>query len=55
MMGCIVLSVQRFLFRRARGYFAAEDLHAHIVQQAQEDLDQALGPELEGIAVTMST
>ena len=28
------------------------DLHAHIVQRAQEDLDQALGPELEGIAVT---
>jgi nucleotide-binding universal stress UspA family protein len=30
----------------------ARDLHAHIVQRAQEDLDQALGPELEGIAVT---
>ena len=28
------------------------DLHAHIVQRAQEDLDQALHPELEGIAVT---
>ena len=30
----------------------ARDLHAHIVQRAQEDLDQALQPELEGIAVT---
>src|ERR1700678_512296 len=30
----------------------ARDLHAHIVQQAQEDLDQALQPELNGIAVT---
>jgi nucleotide-binding universal stress UspA family protein len=30
----------------------ARDLHAHIVQRAQEDLDQALHPELEGIAVT---
>ncbi len=30
----------------------ARDLHAHIVQRAQEDLDQALGPELDGIAVT---
>jgi nucleotide-binding universal stress UspA family protein len=30
----------------------ARDLHAHIVQQAQEDLDQALRPELDGIAVT---
>jgi len=30
----------------------ARDLHAHIVQRAQEDLDRALGPELEGIAVT---
>jgi nucleotide-binding universal stress UspA family protein len=29
----------------------ARDLHAHIVQRAQEDLDQALHPELEGIAV----
>jgi nucleotide-binding universal stress UspA family protein len=28
------------------------DLHAHIVQRAQEDLDQALRPELDGIAVT---
>src|SRR5271170_1368678 len=30
----------------------ARDLHAHIVQRAQEDLDQALEPELDGIAVT---
>jgi nucleotide-binding universal stress UspA family protein len=30
----------------------ARDLHAHIVQRAQNDLDQALGPELDGIAVT---
>ena len=30
----------------------ARDLHAHIVQQAQKELDQALGPELDGIAVT---
>jgi nucleotide-binding universal stress UspA family protein len=30
----------------------ARDLHAHIVQRAQEDLDQALHPEFEGIAVT---
>jgi nucleotide-binding universal stress UspA family protein len=28
------------------------DLHAHIVQRAQKDLDQALRPELDGIAVT---
>src|ERR1700683_1604044 len=30
----------------------ARDLHAHVVQRAQKDLDQALGPELDGIAVT---
>ncbi|MGP0073890.1 MAG: universal stress protein [Bryobacteraceae bacterium] len=30
----------------------ARDLHAHIVQQAQKDLDQALRPELDGIVVT---
>jgi nucleotide-binding universal stress UspA family protein len=30
----------------------AKDLHAHIVQRAQQDLDQALVPEFEGIAVT---
>jgi nucleotide-binding universal stress UspA family protein len=30
----------------------ARDLHAQIVQQAQEDLNQALRPELDGIAVT---
>ena len=30
----------------------ARDLHARIVQQAQEDLDQTLGPELDGISVT---
>lgn len=30
----------------------ARDLHAHIVQRAQEDLDQPLHPELDGIAVT---
>jgi nucleotide-binding universal stress UspA family protein len=30
----------------------ARDLHAHIVQRAQRDLDQALLPELDGIAVT---
>ena len=29
----------------------ARDLHAHIVQRVQKDLDQALRPELEGIAV----
>ena len=31
---------------------AARDLHATIVQQAQNHLDQALWPELDGIAVT---
>jgi len=30
----------------------ARDLHAHIVQKAQKDLDEALRPELDGIAVT---
>jgi nucleotide-binding universal stress UspA family protein len=30
----------------------ARDLHARIVRQAQADLDQALRPELDGIAVT---
>ena len=30
----------------------AKDLHAHIVQRAQQDLDQALLPEFDGIAVT---
>jgi nucleotide-binding universal stress UspA family protein len=30
----------------------ARDLHAQIVQRAQKDLDQALVPELDGIAVT---
>jgi nucleotide-binding universal stress UspA family protein len=30
----------------------ARDLHAHVVQRAQNDLDQALRPELDGIAVT---
>jgi nucleotide-binding universal stress UspA family protein len=30
----------------------ARDLHAHIVQRAQKDLDEALRPELDGIAVT---
>src|SRR5271156_6815146 len=30
----------------------ARDLHAHIVQQAQKDLDQALNSELDGIVVT---
>jgi nucleotide-binding universal stress UspA family protein len=30
----------------------ARDLHAHIVQRAHKDLDQALGPELDGVAVT---
>jgi nucleotide-binding universal stress UspA family protein len=30
----------------------ARDLHAHIVQRAQKDLDQAMGPELDGLAVT---
>ena len=30
----------------------ARDLHAHIVQRAHKDLDQALHPELDGIAVT---
>ena len=30
----------------------ARDLHAHVVQRAQNDLDQALRAELDGIAVT---
>ena len=30
----------------------ARDLHAHIVQRAQEDLAQVLRPEFDGIAVT---
>ena len=30
----------------------AQDLHTHIVQRAQKDLDQVLGPEFDGIAVT---
>ena len=30
----------------------ARDLQAHIVQRAEQDLDQALRPELDGIAVT---
>jgi nucleotide-binding universal stress UspA family protein len=30
----------------------ARDLHAHIVQWAQKDLEQAMRPELDGIAVT---
>jgi nucleotide-binding universal stress UspA family protein len=30
----------------------ARDLHAHTIQRAQEDLDQALQPALDGIAVT---
>ena len=30
----------------------ARDLHAHIIQRAQKDLDQALRAELDGIAVT---
>jgi nucleotide-binding universal stress UspA family protein len=30
----------------------ARDLHAHIVERAQKDLDQPLRPELDGIAVT---
>lgn len=30
----------------------ARDLHAHVVQQAQENLDRSLGPELDGISVT---
>src|ERR1035438_3854848 len=30
----------------------ARDLHAHIVQRAEQDLDRALGPDLDGIAVT---
>jgi nucleotide-binding universal stress UspA family protein len=30
----------------------ARDLHAHIVQQAKEDLDRALLPEFDGIPVT---
>ncbi len=30
----------------------ARDLHAHVVQLAQKNLDQALRPELDGIAVT---
>src|SRR5579872_164582 len=36
-----------------RGHeITARDLHAHIVQRAEHDLDQALRPELDGIAVT---
>jgi nucleotide-binding universal stress UspA family protein len=30
----------------------ARDLHAHIVQRAQKDLDRALQPDLDGVAVT---
>jgi len=30
----------------------ARDLHAHIVQRAQKDLDQTVRPELDGIVVT---
>ena len=30
----------------------ASDLHKHIVQQAQKDLDQVVGPEFDGIPVT---
>ncbi len=30
----------------------ARDLHAHIVQQSQKELDETLRPELEGISVT---
>jgi len=30
----------------------ARDLHARIVQRAEQDLDRALGPDLDGIAVT---
>jgi nucleotide-binding universal stress UspA family protein len=30
----------------------ARDLHAHIVQRAEQDLDRALRPELDGIGVT---
>jgi nucleotide-binding universal stress UspA family protein len=30
----------------------AQDCTRHIVQQAQKDLDQTLGPELDGISVT---
>jgi nucleotide-binding universal stress UspA family protein len=30
----------------------ARDLHAHIVQRAQADLDRALRPEFDGVAVT---
>jgi nucleotide-binding universal stress UspA family protein len=29
----------------------ARDLHAHVVQRAEQDLDRALGPDLDGIAV----
>ncbi len=36
-----------------RGHeITARDLHAHIVQRAEEDLDRVLTPELDGIAVT---
>ena len=36
-----------------RGHdITARDLHAHIVQRAQKDLDQTLGPDLDGISVT---
>jgi hypothetical protein len=35
------------------GYeITARDLHAHIVQRAQENLDQELWPDLDGVAVT---
>lgn len=30
----------------------ARDLHAHVVERAQKSLDEALGPELDGIKVT---
>ena len=31
----------------------AQDLHAHIVQRAQKDLDQSPRPELDGLIVRM--
>lgn len=30
----------------------ARDLHAHVVRQAQKDLDRTFGPDLDGISVT---
>jgi len=38
--------------RESGDEITARDLHARIVQRAEQDLDRALGPDLDGIAVT---